>query len=350
MAYLDQPPVDESQEQEPQAQPGAAGGTIGAGHTGATQQQRGSGTWTNLQSYLRSNQPQAQQMAGRIAGNVEQQRQQYGQEVQKQGQRYEDYLRGLERPEEERKEAVKRIAGWTIDQGGDPTAEAQQLVSGGIFSKRKDPESFESFDPSAQDILQKQKQMQETTNRLRDESGRIQALRELQDPQATRGEGLLNQLLLQGNPQAKNILQEQANIGTGGHLPEARERASQQMSETEQLLAGAPQSFAGNIWSETDRAKANLANQVWRDKIAAESKFEKENREWQNNYTDAYNRAYYNLEQIGWHGQDLIDKATESANAAAGSKPVMGKVESDPSYLARKNALEYLMNTYYQGV
>ena len=178
MPYL---PEDEEQRQQ-----GVTGGSAVAG-TGVrpTQPETGSGSWTNLQSYLDLNKPGAEQMAGKIGAGIEQQRQQYGQAVGQAEKGYGDYLKGLEQTAKGKEEWAGRVAeGWTPS-----PKEIQEQVTGGLFQTGATPEQFSGQYPE----LQAQRQsLAERLGRTATESGRMQELKGIQGPQTTRGETLLN--------------------------------------------------------------------------------------------------------------------------------------------------------------
>jgi hypothetical protein len=220
MAYLDIP--QEEEQQQPGQATGAAGGTAVTGGPTQVAPDRSSGRWTNLQDYLKLNRPQAQQMAGNIAGDVAQQRQQYGQNVQEAGQQYQDYLGGLQKAEEDKRAWTEKVAG-----GFTPaTEEIQQRAQEGQFQQSAAPRQMELGGLQAQ-----QRALQQRTGALGTEQGRLAELQKIQGQQATRGEGLLNQLLLQGSQAGRAALGEQRQLGTGGALAPARQQALQQMQQ-----------------------------------------------------------------------------------------------------------------------
>ena len=202
MAVLLYEEEEQGQGQQIGQQPGQpSGGTAitGGGTVRPTTGETQSGSWTNLNKYLQLNQPQGQQMAQNIAQDVSRQRQ----DVQgAYGQAGSDLYQGALDLNKERYNKVGQLSDYLMNK---PTVEGLQgMEQEGFFKTPQAP----TVDLSSQ-AYQEQK-LQERINALGDEPGRIAELQRLQNPQATRGEGLLNQYLLQGN---LNPLVEQQQMG-----------------------------------------------------------------------------------------------------------------------------------------
>jgi hypothetical protein len=252
MAYLEVPQEEEERVGQPAGAAGAAvTGTSGAAGTPATPADRTSGQWTNLQDYLRLNRPQAQQMAGRIAGDIEQQRGQYGQQTQQAGQQYQDYLKGLEETEAGKKAWTERVAGgWTPT-----TEEIQEKAGAGYFGQAQAPTTFQ---PTA--AQEQQRALQQRLARTQTEAGRTAELQRIQGQQATRGEGLLNQLLLQGSQAGREALGQQRQLGTGGVMDPVRQQALERMAQTQQTQAQTPEEMRRVFGEQTGVSEEDIRN------------------------------------------------------------------------------------------
>lgn len=219
MAYLDQPPVDETQEQ-PGQPTGAAGGTIGG--TGGTRPTtaQGSGAWTNLQAYTQANVPQAQQMAGQIGQNIEQERARLSENIKQSREAYEGYLKGQGEQSQAKQDWITKVSAGDnpstpeVETNWYPTQQqAAEKVTGGLYA----PETLRGWDAPTAEVQALQSRVAATGT----EQGRLNELRRLQGQQATRGEGLLNQMLLQNVPETKAMFEDQLSRPVTPQLQQA---------------------------------------------------------------------------------------------------------------------------------
>jgi len=340
MAYL-----SNEEEKDVNNQPGSTvGGTaITGGSVRPAMGNTESGSWTNLNRYLELNQPQAQRMAQNISTDIGTQREQYGKNVQEQRGLYEGYLQGLVDKDRER-------LGWAqnVRAGETPTIEdIRQRAASNYFGTSTAPQEMD-----VGELTSEQKKLQDRLDATAKEAGRIQELKRFQTPDTTRGETLLNQLLLQGNPEAKDILAKQRALGTmynpqyeGGYSAPGVERYQQEL----------PGMMKKEISTGLAKSEANKAANTQQMK-----NFQRELSGWQSAYNSAYpsirqrefERLYdlYTKKGIANPLEAADAKATELADGL--TRSVVGNEPSQSDFVttnfdpARLAALQEIMKYF----
>ena len=178
-----------------------SGSTVGGGGGGQPTNAQGSGSWTNLQSYTNANQDQANQMANQIKGNLDSARAGVGEDVKQSTTNYNNYLEGGTQQE------VGRARGL-LGAKQNALIGDESLYESGLSGVQSQDTNLNSYDPSGSvraGIGNFEQRIKDTNT----ERGRLDELKRLQGSQATRGEGQLNQLLMQNNQQSRDMFEQQ---------------------------------------------------------------------------------------------------------------------------------------------
>ena len=169
-------------------------------------QQKGSGRFMNLQKYVQANQPQAQQMAGRIGGNIAQKAEQSQQSAEDIRARFNKNVESEQGRLGQANQYVNQLGTATgaqsILQSPEELQKFQQIRQGQL---NVSPENLSK----QQDDLRK---LQEQAQLAGTEAGRFQLLRQqFGSPSYSLGQRKLDQLLLQSAPGAVQQIQGQIN-------------------------------------------------------------------------------------------------------------------------------------------
>lgn len=296
MAYIAQPlqtgRPDEEQELTPGAPlaPSVSGGTLigggglpqaGSAATPPPPTQEGTG-WTNLQRYLELNAPQASKMAGRVAESVEEGAQKAGEAIRGGRSAFEADVEKQnvisQDPIEKAKTAAETLT---------PEERAQfiQYRKGEYLG----PESLQ--DTSAYyDLARQVEEAQTRTGLTETSAGRQQLLDELAtDP--TRGKTLLNELLLSGDPGARDRLAQARQTGealTGqlsGAVEASKAAAEAKQAELQGIAEQIHREFYGPQEGKLGGVLGGLESQIASGYKAAQGDVAKQ-------LADAYRYAY----------------------------------------------------------
>ncbi len=218
MAYIPE------EEEGPGGQPTGAGGTV-VGGAGRPTTPQGSGSWTNLQAYTQANVPQTAQMTEQIRGGLEAQRGAAEEQIKGSKEAYEADLRSGGKGLEKRRGWVKDVVA-----GDDPSTPE---VETGWYPEETPEGMFSAGKPLAgYDVGGEVRGVVgaygERVGATSTEQGRLAELRRLQGAGITRGESALNQLLMQTDPGAKSMFEQQRAQAPG---------LGQQYATTQQDLA-----------------------------------------------------------------------------------------------------------------
>jgi len=205
---------------------GGSGSTVGGGGSGGQPSgPQGSGSWTNLQSYTNANQDQANTMSNQIRGNLQDARAGVGEDIKQSTTAYNDYLSGGTTDATAQKAWWDKVrGGYTPDQN-----EITDMSAKGWYTPGQDPTAYDASSPSTDAYNQR---LQATNT----ERGRMNELKRLQGDQATRGEGQLNQLLMQNSQGAKDMFEQQRGTMSDVEAQQAK-AANDAKAQREQLQA-----------------------------------------------------------------------------------------------------------------
>jgi hypothetical protein len=260
MAYLDQP---QEEQQQPQGQPlqtvsGAGGGTMGGGVQQTANGNRGSGSWTNLQAYTDANREQAGQMAENIRGGLQQARTGAEESIKQSTDKYKDYLSGVGGDVVDKSKWVGSVASGDdpstpeVETGWYPTGD--NGVAGQGFFDKPDVSQWQA-DPYDIGNINKLSQRIEGTGT---EAGRLNELRNLQGLQTTRGEGLLNQLLMQNDPVAAQMFEEQRATPVGAYLPGYEAGAQSSYADTTGLVDRSYDKMGEDLYTASSKLGSDI--------------------------------------------------------------------------------------------
>jgi len=279
--------------QNPALNTSAAGGTMGgtggapAGST-SPDKPSGSGQWTNLQRYLDVNKPQAGQMAGQIKEGYEQERQGLTADAQKLGQDYTDYIDPYRQTAEDKGQFIGKITTpynttpGTISGSGYGTLENPTSVSkntstgyvptssemdkwgeGNLVKPTAPVNKFNTSDGYG-DLQSDIDRFGQKVGATNTEAGRLTALRGIQGQGTSRGETLLNQLLMQGDPGARQMFAQQRqqftdpSAGITGTMGQIGSNASAEYQALDDIRKSNEAQY-GSAYGGIDTAKQNIA-------------------------------------------------------------------------------------------
>jgi hypothetical protein len=199
-------PYDPNKEQDQQGSlilnPGGQGAgpapmaqsNTGGGVTPTTP--RGSGAWTNVQRYLDLNEPQTGQMAGQLISPLLQEGQAIKSDLTTQGQDYSGIIGAAQTKSDDEMAFWDRMktAGYI------PTAEEIAKYGGTELGQEAEITPFNPNMSTTDRMVNYARNVGQSST----EPGRMAMLEGMEGQGTTQGESLLNQMLLQGSPSARN--------------------------------------------------------------------------------------------------------------------------------------------------
>lgn len=255
--------------EDEQPEMGAGSATITPGQGGSTPSQPSqkqskdrpkSGMATNLRQYIQANRPQTQRISQAAAGNIGAQAESIGAQVQKQKQAQQQQIQ----QNINRRNEAQTFAQGLINQAGqsgnvDATdvQRFRQLATG-----KETFDDVDELDLTRQDI--DAKRLQQTAQNAATARGQADILRDTfsrQGRQYTRGQSGLDRLLLAGDEQARQQIQQQAQTGaqqTAQDIANARRVALERLGN----LQSENQAFAEQLQSDVTQDKQEITGQL----------------------------------------------------------------------------------------
>lgn len=228
----------------------APGATAPVG-AGSTPKGTSSGRFTNLQSYLKANAPQAGQagLGGQIAGKVQAQGQQVGGQIKQAGQQFQEAQKAALPDQQQVSTSLEQLK-------TDPTK-----LNVSQFGQLRDVQYQGPQSLQGESRLQSGVQgLQDTSKLAGSEAGRFQLLRQMfSKPQYSTGQQGLDVALLQGSPEQLKQLSGTARTAaqTSKQLQAAQSQAQGavqeglgQAQQTRDIIRGAVESAATGLGSE----------------------------------------------------------------------------------------------------
>lgn len=276
MAYVANDPYQQNQQggspaiQPPVTTSSAPGSGTTGGQSAQPNNQSSGQPFTNLSAYLSANQPQIEQMATGIASDLGNQ---YG---QIQG----NVQSGVQGFNEQVSQGYTPYNAELIEQAtDDPRQFVQTPENVAAFQKQLNnqytgPGSFEQTSQYG-DINQKVNEATNTANLLKSPGGFQSYLHQRGGRNTTAGQDLLDSVLLQGSPQAIQMINQAASPfeGLTSYLSDqtaqanqgaqaAQTAAQQSSTEARNKLTGAEEGFGANLQNKLGAAKSGYEHQV----------------------------------------------------------------------------------------
>jgi len=342
MAFLPERPEDTTQEP---AQPtgGVGAGPVSASAPTAKAAPQGSGQWTNLQAYLKANQPQAQQMAGQIQSNLQQAREKAGEQIKQSTEDYGKYIAGEEQTTQEKKDWVDYVTkgdnpataaienDWYPGKGGEEVTSPE-----GLFEQGAAPKAYQAPTYPVQ-------QFQQRLGATRTEAGRMAELQRLQGQRATRGESLLNQMLLQNAPGSREMFAQQRAQNLQPQLEQAQADALARQQALQQLQQATPGYLGEQLYGAGQDVGQQISDVEAQNQLAQD--YQANLAAWERNYNQGYQDSMIRSSNRGWSREKREAIAERDALLRAGEKPVDPGFEIMPTedLMARQAALQQLL-------
>ena len=191
---------EEQKKNEQQAQmPYTSGGGGARYSTPGTGKGTRSGSWTNLAQYQKANQPATQQMAGTIKSNIQKQGQQLQSDIASQSGEYSSDIGKKTTMAKERGDVYD-----ALKNKGDYGKEIGEWRAAGGTDFNSPLQGGSAWDTAG--LNQRVQDYQNRIAKAQTEQGKLAEVQRMQRPQATRGEGLLNQYLMQTSDAGRQAL------------------------------------------------------------------------------------------------------------------------------------------------
>lgn len=271
-------PTSENQDeaQRPQGQNESA--LLGVADPNASQN-RGSGSFTNLNKYIEANKPQTSQMAQGIVKNVGQKSGQLRTDLTKKGEQFTQFTN----PELQRLQTAGQTISPIIQKAG-ILAEGEKAPTEGIagltkeqsdafknlYNKTGEFQNYQAPDTSPEQY--RAQSLQNLAQSSKTSLGREQLLRDqFQRPTYTQGQSALDNLLLQGDKANRTSLIQgigQQTKSLGSDVQNLRKQALERLTNIEQQ-AGVAQTEAQTALTEANKQKqAELEERKKQDYLA----------------------------------------------------------------------------------